>query len=137
MTAMHEESAQEFVERDQSLEVTSLVFPRKRGATPREIVTFVDVQNAAKSIGETQNHLSRLRNRFRRLLADLPDSHQEELFIVALKSIDRALAEARERLVANDVEGCRQYVSASNVILIRAEVKLDRLLQQNAERHEA
>ena len=137
MKAMHEESTQEFVGRKQSLEVSPLVFPRKRGVQRREVVTFADVQSAAKLVGETQHHLSRLRIRFRRSLADLPDNNQEELFVVAFKAVDQALAEARERLVVNDVEGCKQYVSTSNVMLISAENKLDRALQQKPERHEA
>ena len=103
----------------------------------REIITFVDVQSAARSISETQNRLFRLRNRFRRSSEKLPDNNREKLFAVAFRAIDQALVEARDRLVVNDLGDCKQYVSTANAMLIGAEDNLDRLLQQNVERHEA
>jgi hypothetical protein len=137
MKPSHEDSPKGVIDEDQGLDVSSFMFPRRRGVPPREAVTLLDVKSTARSISDTQSHLSRLRVRFRRSLGDLPDNNQEEFFALAFKAIDQALAEARDRLVANDLEECRQYVSTSNAMLIRIEDKLDRLLRHNTERQEA
>lgn len=44
MKALHEDSTQGFVERDQSSGVSPVVFRRKRGVSSRETFTFLDVK---------------------------------------------------------------------------------------------
>lgn len=91
--------------------------------------SLYEVQKIATSIGDAQRRHSRLRRRIRRSLAELPENGEEELFFIAFKAIDQVLVQARDRLVAKDLEETHKYISTAEAMMTRAENKLDRLLQ--------
>lgn len=96
----------------------------------KQSIGIDDLPNAALSIGQTRYRLSRFKARLRHSITQLPDSNEEELFIVTYVALDQVLTEACFRCLARDVAECYKYIATAQLMLTSAEKKLDHLLQK-------